>query len=95
MNQYENAYFHGLAGNVVVMNADELIINLSIEQLDNIIKTGGIFSRNMPRESIRGRPERRQMHLLCAKRRRTRRQRVRERYYGYIRTYRWTGGQVS
>ena len=50
MNQYENAYFHGLAGNVVVMNADELIINLSIEQLDNIIKTGGIFSRNKLKE---------------------------------------------
>ena len=50
MNKYENCYFHGLAGNVVVMNADELVINTSIEQLDKIILTGGIYSRNKLKE---------------------------------------------
>ena len=29
-------YFHGLAGNVVVMNADELVINTSLNQLYNM-----------------------------------------------------------
>ena len=50
MNQYENAFFHGLAGNIIVMNADELVINTSIEQLEKIIQTGGIYSRNKLKE---------------------------------------------
>lgn len=50
MIQYENCYFHGLAGNVVVMNADELVINTSLEQLEKIILTGGIYSRNKLKE---------------------------------------------
>ena len=50
MNQYENAYFHGLAGSIIVMNADNLVINTSIEQLEKIIQTGGIYSRNKLKE---------------------------------------------
>lgn len=50
MIEYENMYFHGLAGNVVVMNADELVINTSLNQLEQIIQTGGIYSRNILKE---------------------------------------------
>lgn len=50
MNKYEDMYFHGLAGNIVVMNADELVINTSITQLEQIIQTGGIYSRNKLKE---------------------------------------------
>lgn len=47
---YENMYFHGLSGNVIVLNADELVIHTSIIQLEQIIKTGGIYSRNKLKE---------------------------------------------
>lgn len=50
MSEYENMFFHGLAGSIVVFNADELIINTSISQLENIILTGGIYSRNKLKE---------------------------------------------
>lgn len=50
MNRYENMYFHGLAGNIVIMNADELVIETSISQLEQIIQTGGIYSRNKLKE---------------------------------------------
>lgn len=50
MNKYEDMYFHGLAGNIVVMNADELVIDTSITQLEQIIQTGGIYSRNKLKE---------------------------------------------
>ena len=45
MNNYENTYFHGLAGNIVVYNP-QTIINLALKQLDLILKTKGIYSRN-------------------------------------------------
>lgn len=43
---FENMYFHGLCGNVITINSDELIINASLEYLDAIINSGGLFSRN-------------------------------------------------
>lgn len=50
MNKYENMYFHGLAGNIIISNADDLIIETSLNQLEQIIKTGGIYSRNKLKE---------------------------------------------
>lgn len=46
MNKFEDMYFHGLAGNVIVMNSEDLVINTSLMQLENILVTGGIYSRN-------------------------------------------------
>ena len=46
MNKFEDMYFHGLAGNIVVINNEDLIINTSLIQLENILVTGGIYSRN-------------------------------------------------
>lgn len=45
MNNYLNSYFHGLAGNTVVYNPQE-IVKQALNQLNMIIKTGGIYSRN-------------------------------------------------
>lgn len=45
----ENNYFHGLAGNIVVYNP-QLIVNTSLKQLDMILKTKGIYSRNKLKE---------------------------------------------
>lgn len=50
MNKYDNMYFHGLAGSIVVMNADQLVIDTSLAQLEKIIETGGIYSRNKLKE---------------------------------------------
>lgn len=49
MNNYENAYYHGLAGNIVVYNP-QTIIKLALKQLDMILKTKGIYSRNKLKE---------------------------------------------
>lgn len=49
-NKYDEMYFHGLAGNIIVINSDELVINTALEQLENIILTGGIYSRNKLKE---------------------------------------------
>lgn len=49
MNSYENSYFHGLAGNIVVYNP-QTIVNLALKQLDMILKTKGIYSRNKLKE---------------------------------------------
>lgn len=49
MNNYENSYFHGLAGNIVVYDP-QAIINLALKQLDMILKTKGIYSRNKLKE---------------------------------------------
>ena len=49
MNNYENSYFHGLAGNIVVYNP-QTIVNLALKQLDMILKTKGIYSRNKLKE---------------------------------------------
>lgn len=50
MNKYEEMYFHGLSGNVIVFNADSFVINTSLERLEKIIITGGLYSRNKLRE---------------------------------------------
>ena len=49
MNNYENSYFHGLAGNIVVYDP-QAIVNLALKQLDMILKTKGIYSRNKLKE---------------------------------------------
>lgn len=46
MNKFEDMYFHGLAGNVVVVNNEDLVISTSLMQLENILVTGGIYCRN-------------------------------------------------
>lgn len=43
---FENAYYHGLAGFIVVNNP-ELIVKTSLEQLEMILKNKAILSRNM------------------------------------------------
>ena len=50
MNEYERMYFHGLAGNIIVINQEQLIIDTSLLQLEQIINTGGIYSRNRLKE---------------------------------------------
>ncbi len=50
MNLFEDAYFHGLAGNAIVFNDNEYVINISLLQLENILITGGIYSRNKLKE---------------------------------------------
>ena len=50
MNLFEDAYFHGLAGNSIVFNDYEFVINMSLLQLENILITGGIYSRNKLKE---------------------------------------------
>lgn len=49
MIDYKNEYFHGLAGNIVVYNP-QLIVNLALKQLDMILKSKGIYSRNYQRK---------------------------------------------
>ena len=49
MNNYENAYYHGLAGNTVVYNP-QTIINFALKQLNMILKLKGIYSRNKLKE---------------------------------------------
>lgn len=48
---FENMYFHGLAGNIVVINQDKLVIDTSLTQLESIIKLGGIMSRSKLKEN--------------------------------------------
>ena len=44
--EFENMYFHGLKGNIITYNSDEITINGSLQQLESIILTGGLYSRN-------------------------------------------------
>ena len=48
---FENMYFHGLAGNIVVINQDKLVIDTSLTQFESIIKLGGIMSRSKLKEN--------------------------------------------
>lgn len=48
-NEYENAYYHGLARHIIVNNP-QLKIKTSLEQLEMILKSGGICSRNRMNE---------------------------------------------
>lgn len=49
MTNIEDNYFHGLAGNIVVYNPI-LIVETSINQLNMILQTKGIYSRNKLKE---------------------------------------------
>ena len=49
-NKFEDMYFHGLAGNIIVMNSESLVIDTSLMQLENIFSIGGIYSRNKLKE---------------------------------------------
>ena len=50
MSLFNDMYFHGLAGNAIVFNDNEYVINISLLQLENILITGGIYSRNKLKE---------------------------------------------
>lgn len=49
MKNIEDSYFHGLAGNIVVYNPT-LIVQTALTQLNMILQTKGIYSRNKLKE---------------------------------------------